>query len=684
MVIDSLDAASPYAVAFVDMRMPPGIDGLETIERLWKVDPDLQIVISSAYSDHSWNEIRKRLGETDQLLILKKPFDPAEVSQLAVALTEKWRLTQQTREVTKQNVEQLISAENTISQRSRHLELATSLVGLGYCHLDLASGEFRISNRVAEIFKTDAESLKSLSDFLEVIEASDRERVSELFKLAIEFGEGFEIKSPFCMPQGQAGFVQVRFICEYDHNGEKASLFGVLQDVTDNENAIQAVKHASLHDSLTDLPNRAKLMIDLDEFPWGSDSVASLILVDVDHFKTVNDTYGHPVGDEFLREVGIRLLQAAGPDDTVARLGGDEFAVFQKNLGTREIALQTVKQFQESMREPFIIEGRTVHGSVSCGIATVPEDADSVEELIKKTDLALYRAKNDGRGDYRIYDKTMDESIRLRRDIESELYHALDQNQLELYYQPIVATEPKQIASMEALIRWNHPARGIVSPMDFIPIAEETGAIVPIGRWVIHQACLDATTWPEHVSVSVNVSAVQLQKEDFLSTVLSSLQHTKLAPNRLELEITETVFLNETDQTMSTLHGLREHGIHIVMDDFGIGHSSLAYLRQFPFDKIKLDKSFLLESLENRESKAIISVVSALGKSLGIRTCAEGVETEQHFALARTEEYSHCQGYLFGKPKPVTEAIKFFESPYLEVPGSSTPSYAQPLSSSTC
>jgi len=225
-----------------------------------------------------------------------------------------------------------------------------------------------------------------------------------------------------------------------------------------------------------------------------------------------------------------------------------------------------------------------------------------------------------------------------------------------------VETGEGKIVAMEALIRWIHPIKGIIPPFDFIPIAEERGSIIPIGRWVIHQACLDAIKWAEYVSVSVNVSAVQLVKKDFLSSVVGSLQQTKLAPNRLELEITETVFLEDTEQILSTLHGLRELGIRIVMDDFGIGHSSLSYLRQFPFDKIKLDKSFLLESLESRESKAIITAVSSLGRSLGVQTCAEGVETEKPLTLARDEGYTHCQGYYFGRPQPVDMASQVFET----------------------
>lgn len=644
---------NPFSVAFVDMRMPPGIDGLATIEQLWKIDPDLQVVICSAYSDHSWTDIQARLGETDQLLILKKPFDSAEVSQLAVALCEKWRLTQQTRKATQLTAEQLAAARKSLSKRNRHLELATDLIGLGYCSYDLNNEAFVASKKTHTIFGTNSGTLESLDQFINLFESTERQFIQHKFETAIANQSEFECKVRFNHPSKSTRHVQIRFVCDPDANGELTSLFGVIQDITDNETAIMAVKHASQHDSLTGLANRGKLMHDLSECLSDRSSPTSLIMFDVDYFKTVNDTYGHPIGDDFLKTVAVRLLQAARPGDTVARLGGDEFAIVQPNTSIEE-AIQTTKQVFTKLNEPFLIGGKVVNGSISCGIAGTGDDDHDLEELMKAADLALYRAKKDGRGVFRTYDQSMDQCVRFRRETETDLTLALDHDELELYYQPIIETQSKKIVCMEALIRWNHPTRGLVPPIEFIPIAEESGAIVPIGRWVIHQACLDALKWPEHVSVSVNVSAVQFQKGDLLGSVFSTLEQTQLNPKRLEMEITETVFLNETTESLSILHGLRQNGIRVVMDDFGIGHSSLAYLRRFPFDKIKLDKSFLLESLERRESKAIITAVSGLGKSLGMQTCAEGVETEQHLDLISLEGYTHAQGYYFGKPKPAS------------------------------
>ncbi|MDB5522277.1 MAG: hypothetical protein JWM58_40 [Rhizobium sp.] len=429
------------------------------------------------------------------------------------------------------------------------------------------------------------------------------------------------------------------------------------EDITERRRAEAKISHMARHDALTNLPNRMHFNERLEQALTHTEpSLAfAVFCLDLDNFKIVNDTLGHPAGDALLRAVTARLNGATRDTDVVARLGGDEFAILQTNVAQPENATALAIRLVELMAAPFDIEGCQVVVGVSIGISLSPADGITPIALLKNADLALYRAKADGRGTYRYFEAGMDSRVQLRRSLESDLRKATELGQLQLYYQPIIDIGTEAILGFEALLRWQHPERGMVQPDDFIPLAEETGLIVPIGEWVITEACKQATKWPEDIRIAVNLSPVQFKNGNLVSDVAAALAASGLSPSRLELEITESVLLLDNDNTLRILYQLRDLGIRISMDDFGTGYSSLSYLRKFPFDKIKIDRSFINEMSDRDESLAIVRAVSAIGVSLGMLTTAEGVETREQFERVKNEGYTEVQGYLFSQPRPAGE-----------------------------
>jgi diguanylate cyclase (GGDEF)-like protein/PAS domain S-box-containing protein len=434
------------------------------------------------------------------------------------------------------------------------------------------------------------------------------------------------------------------------------------QDITAQKRAETQIAYMARHDGLTGLANRAVLLEKMEE------ALARLrrhgnrftvFMLDLDLFKTVNDSLGHPVGDELLKVVAGRLSACIRETDTVARLGGDEFAILATADGDqREAAIATANRLLGAVAAPCDLDGHHVNIGTSVGIALAPEHGTDVDQLVKNADLALYKAKSEGRDAYRIFEDAMGVEVRTRRAHQIDLRNALSNDEFELYYQPIVDIQTRQTASIEALIRWHHPQRGMIPPADFIPLAEESGLINQIGEWVLRKACSDALHWPPHIKVSVNLSAVQFRKIGPIDSFCQTLRESGLQPERLELEITESVLLQGNADNVETLHRLRLMGISIVLDDFGTGYSSLSYLRMFPFDKIKIDRSFVHELAKNADCAAIVSAVAGLGRSLRIDTVAEGVETEDQLLLVHAAGCTHAQGYLFGRPCPVAE-LKF-------------------------
>ncbi len=443
---------------------------------------------------------------------------------------------------------------------------------------------------------------------------------------------------------------------------------GTYEDITERWEAEAKIAHMAHFDALTDLPNRVVLMEHLEaslaRVRRGGQGLAVLSL-DLDRFKSVNDSLGHAVGDQLLRVVAERLLDCVAGGGTVARFGGDEFIILLDAKPSDAEAL--ARRVGEVVGGPYHIEGREIVIATSVGISVGPAHGNDPHQLLKNADLALYRAKNEGRGTYRFFEPAMDTELQARRSLELDLRHALSRDQLDIHYQPIIDLRTGTIAAYEALLRWTHPERGAISPATFIPLAEEIGFISTIGTWVLRHACLEAARWPDHIRLALNLSPVQFRNRDLAEIVSDALSRSGLRPGRLELEITETVLLDENDATLSILHELRALGTRIALDDFGTGFSSLSYLRNFPFDKIKIDRSFVRDS-DRPDCIAIIRSVAMLAANLHMATTAEGIETVEQLDRVRKVGCTEGQGYLFARPKPAGELDHELTAPPTELP----------------
>jgi diguanylate cyclase (GGDEF)-like protein len=429
------------------------------------------------------------------------------------------------------------------------------------------------------------------------------------------------------------------------------------EDITAIRQAEARIAHMAHHDALTGLPNRVLFRDEMERAVARlrrGEEVAVLCL-DLDHFKAINDTLGHPVGDALLSAVAERLQACVGEADIVARLGGDEFAVVHVGQDGPGSATILAQRFIETIAAPYELLGHQVVVGTSVGIALAPNDGEDPDQLLKSADMALYRAKEDGRGTFRFFEPDMDLRMQARRALELDLRKALPHGEFEVYYQPLVSLSSSKVTGFEALLRWNHPERGSVPPSEFIPLAEEIGLIGQIGSWVLKQACADAVTWSNDIRIAVNLSPAQFKSRTLVLDVIAALGASGLPARRLELEITETIMLQDTDATLGTLHQLRSLGVRISMDDFGTGYSSLSYLRKFPFDKIKIDQSFVRDLPDGGEAVAIVKAVAGLGSSLGMATTAEGVETEAQLERLRREGCTEVQGYFFSPALPARE-----------------------------
>jgi diguanylate cyclase (GGDEF)-like protein/PAS domain S-box-containing protein len=447
-----------------------------------------------------------------------------------------------------------------------------------------------------------------------------------------------------------------------DYDGEPAVLLAVI-DITERKQAEARIAHMALHDSLTDLPNRVLLrqrMADVLAKRSLSGTLAGTLCLDLDNFKLVNDTLGHPVGDALLEAVAGRIDSVVRQGDTAARLGGDEFAVLVCNTKSPEELALLAQRLIDVVSEPYVLAGQSVTIGMTIGIAVSPNDGEDADRLLRNADLALYRAKAEGRGGFRFFEAEMDRRAQARRELEIDLREALAGEQLEVHYQPLVELATGDIMGLEALVRWPHPERGFVPPSEFIALAEETNLIATLGAFVLQRACADAKRWPDHVKLAVNLSPVQFRVGNVFATVSGALTASGLDPRRLDLEITESVLLERTDQVIASLHALRALGVRISMDDFGTGYSSLSYLRSFPFDKIKIDRSFIRELQSNPQTLAIVRAVLALASGLDMKVVAEGIETKQDLACLVAEGCKEGQGFYFSRAQPQAAILQVF------------------------
>jgi len=465
-------------------------------------------------------------------------------------------------------------------------------------------------------------------------------------------------------PNNISHLVTSRRLTIVDEAGEPQYLLNVIEDVTERTRAEERIAHMAHHDALTDLPNRILLRERLEAGIAHARRGKPLAVhyFDLDHFKTINDTFGHPMGDEVLKAVADRLRSGVRETDTIARLGGDEFAVVQTDLQQPSDAADLAEKMRDLLKAPYDIDGHRIVLDVSIGIACAPADGDDPDQLLKNADMALYGAKADGRGTCRFFEAAMDARMKVRHALETDLRNALANGEIQPHYQPLVNLATKEICGVEALMRWNHPERGLVPPAEFIPVAEETGLIVALGELTLRQACLDAVHWPAHIKVAVNLSPIQLINQNLVTAVVNALAASGLAPERLELEITEAILMQNTELALTTLHQLRNFGVRIAMDDFGTGYSSLSYLRSFPFDKIKIDRSFIVDLKGNQDSLAIVRAITHLASHLDMTTTAEGVETQQQLETVTALGCTEMQGFVFSAARPAHEITRLFRS----------------------
>lgn len=438
-----------------------------------------------------------------------------------------------------------------------------------------------------------------------------------------------------------------------------------IEDVTEQRLSEQRTEYLAKYDPLTNLPNRASFLhhLDLELGKCSNERQLAVLFLDVDEFKTVNDTLGHHIGDQLLRSLAQRLQSALKPNEFVARIGGDEFAVAANNVEGSEAVSSLLQRIYEAIRQGHECGVHQITSDSSIGIALAPKDGADCDQILQNADLAMYEAKSSGRRTYRFFERSMESKVKERRLLETDLRQAIQNEELEVYYQPIASLSDSKVIGCEALARWNHETRGFVSPADFIPLAEKSGLIHPLGEFVLRKACVEAAGWPGGLRLSVNVSPLQLRSETFVLKVVSALAESGLSANRLELEITEAALIDDDEAALRILNDLRSIGVRIALDDFGTGYSSLSYLRRFPFDKIKIDRSFISDLAKPDGSSAIIKAVVAIASERKIATTAEGVETDEQRERLHQLGCMEMQGFLFSRPKPAADLRELIGAP---------------------
>lgn len=650
------EAGKPYALAFVDIRMPPGWDGLETIKRMWKIDRDIQVVICTAYSDYSWEETVQKLGVSDNLLVLKKPFDKVAVRQLACALTRKWLLAKEAKKYTE-------SLQKIVDERTESLQQSLSLLRAtiesstdGILVVDLkgklidCNQQFRKIWGIPEsLIKQKSEDLlleyivnklRKPDEFLEKV-AYLRQHIDDTSLQVVKFKEEKIIE---CYSQ--------------PHRINKVTVGRVwsFRDITERAFLEEELERQATHDSLTDLPNRVLLNDRIQQaiaVAARERTCFAILFFDLDRFKLVNDSLGHEFGDEVLCEVSKRLTSLLRAEDTLARLGGDEFVVVVPELKKGEEVVSVVQKILNSFNQPLYIAGHEFVLTTSIGISLYPEDGTSLNTLLKNADLAMYLAKEQGGNQFRFYTPQLNKITNQQLERESELRNAMKNNEFFIVYQPQYDAKNHRLLGLEALIRWQHPQKGVILPLQFIPIAEESGLIVPLGEWVIREVCNQINEWKRQgfpkIRVAVNVATQQLKQVNFAETVKSILEEYEVDPETFEIEITENVIITNLE-VQRMINKLKEVGVKIVLDDFGTGSSSLNYLKQLHIDRLKIDQSFVKNISRSCSDEVIIEAIIAMARSLNFTVLAEGVENPNQINFLKEQNCDEVQGFFLSKP----------------------------------
>jgi diguanylate cyclase (GGDEF)-like protein/PAS domain S-box-containing protein len=555
------------------------------------------------------------------------------------------------------DISELKDHEERLKATNVRLDAALDNMSQGLCLFDAANRLMVVNRRFCEIFDLQPERLRPGVSFREVLELSVAAGAYAGKTAAELIAEQAEFVSQHAGGVYHQELSRGRVVAIVHQPMPEGGWVATYEDVTERRRSEARIAYMARHDALTGLPNRILFGEKIEEAlaDLGAGGGLAVLCVNIDRFKQVNDTLGHHVGDELLRAVAQRLRYCAREAATVSRLGGDEFAVVQPKIDRPEAAALAAHQIIEVLSSPYDVAGHRITVGASIGISLAPGDGAASGALLKNADVALYRAKTDGRGTWRFFEAEMDARLQARRILELDLREALERDEFEVHYQPIYDLAKDRVGAFEALARWRHPTRGIVMPAEFIPLAEEIGLIIPLGELVLRRACAEAAKWPAHINVAVNVSAVQFKGAALIQTVRSALADADIAPHRLELEITESVLLADNVATLAILHTLRGLGVRIAMDDFGTGYSSLSYLRAFPFDKIKIDQSFVQDLTAAGGSGAIVRAIHTLADSLSMRTTAEGVESYEQLKWLRDEGCHEAQGYYLSRPVAADE-----------------------------
>jgi diguanylate cyclase (GGDEF)-like protein/PAS domain S-box-containing protein len=650
-------AGFPYAMAFVDMRMPPGWDGIKTIEHLWLEEPRLQIVLCTAYSDYSWPEVLARLDVRGRLLVLKKPFDAIEIYQFADALTTKWQMTEQA--AFKMN-----RLEEAVEERTRELSNANIIVQNSPVILYRLRGEpsfplIYVSHNITKFGHDPKTLLSSPSWARSLIHPDDFAKVGEsMVRIFDKDAQGSSIEFRLITGDGTLRWVENRYVPVRDPAGRLIEIEGIVIDVTERKAAEEQIALLARTDALTDLANRGTFNERLGQAYAAAQRGAlafAILYLDLDKFKPVNDTFGHPVGDLLLKQVAQRLKRCTRESDVVARLGGDEFAILQGEISEPANAGALAAKIQNALALPYPVNGIEINISVSIGISIFVPGNAGAEAMLMQADRALYRSKDEGRNQYHFHSADLDKDVFDRVTLAGEIKRAIEGHEFELHYQPQVELRSQNIVGMEALVRWNHPTRGLLPPGLFIPIAEKTGTIVALGHWVLDEACRQLSIWRHDglklPVIGVNLSLFQLKcGQDLVRDVTETLAKWGLRPSDLEFDVTEAMLAQLTWTQNEVLPQLRQLGVKIAIDDFGSEYSSFDYVRAYRVNHLKIAQSFINRSISDPESAATVRAIVNFAHDIGIVVIAQGVETEQQRdLLTSSDTMTQAQGFHFSE-----------------------------------
>ncbi len=660
---------NPYALAFVDIRMPPGWDGIETIKHIWKVDPDIQIVICTAYSDYSWEQTVEELGQRENLLILKKPFDQIAVQQLSCALTKKWQLVKESHEYTK-------SLEVSVKERTLLLQQSLSVTR---GTLESSADGIFVVDKEERIIDFNQKLLEIWEIPSIIIDRKDGKALLETISGQVTEPDKFlKMTKEFFLQGDSINLIKLKTIdnrtieyCSqvYRMNGEIGGQIWSFRDATERAKLEEEIKYQATHDILTGLPNRALLMDRIQQaiaLSKRTNTLFGVLFFDLDRFKLINDSFSHSAGDELLQQIAKRIKFAIRESDTIARLGGDEFIGLLVSMSDSQALEIITDKIMAIFKHPFKVMEHDLTISVSIGASIYPRDGNTPDELLRNADIAMYRAKDMGGNQLQFYSPDINTHNIERLELETALSLALQRNEFFLCYQPEMDVASNEMISVEALIRWQHPENGVILPIDFIPIAEQTGLIVPIGAWVIKEACAQNKKWQEAglppIRVAVNISTKQFKQPNFTEVIKGALAESGLAPEFLELELTENLFIKIGD-AKDTLSELKNMGVSIALDDFGTGYSSLGYLRQMNIDRLKIDQSYVKNINADNGDEVIIKAIISMAKNLNLDVIAEGVETQKQLEFLQSKDCDEMQGYFFSKPLLAEELETILKNP---------------------